>query len=1043
MRYLTFSDLIERVRDEWRAEKTIFGIPEKNIFKKTNDKSISVFGNDSANEQCATPMGPAAGPHTQLVQNIMASWLTGCRFIELKTVQKLDSLEIDKPCIDATDEGYNTEWSTELSLEQAWQEYAKAWVLLHLFRQVLGGDGKPDGFVFNMSVGYDLEGIKTPPMQEYLSRMMDSSNESLFKGWVAEAEALLSDATFMKEFGKVPDSFAAPISGKICNSLTLSTMHGCPPHEIEAICRYMLTEKGLNTFVKLNPTLLGYDWVRKTMDGLGFTSLTLKRESFEHDLQYADALGILTRLRADAKEAGLAFGVKLTNTLGSVNDKGILPGDEMYMSGRALFPLSINLAARLSKEFDGTLPISYSGGITAHNVARVFRTGIRPVTAATEMLKPGGYLRIGEMASLLENETGWESEKIDVAALEKLASDALTDKVLTKDFRGTDEASVAGVLPAFDCYVAPCIQACAINQHIPGYIKLAGEGRYGEALTLIYEQNALPSITGHICDHQCQLHCTRMDYEGCVGIREVKRQAVLNGFNDFKKNFKKREDNGKKVAVVGAGPAGLSTAYFLAREGFSVTVFEREPNAGGVVRNVVPHFRISREAIESDVAFIRELGVQFRFNTSPTGEEIKALGFQTICLATGTYVSRDFSIPGGEGKMMSSLAFLTKFNKDSKGITLGKSVAVMGAGDTAMDTARSALRCPGVADVTIVYRRSFTEMPASREEYEDAVIDGIKFKFLTTPEKFTSPGVLSCMKMELGEPDESGRRRPVATGTTEEIKADTLLYAIGDDPESETFKAFGLTPDNRGYVQTNEGCETESDDIFVVGDVRTGPSTIVQCISEGRKAADAICRKADPEWDRPFTKPFWQFNQRKTDLSLRKGSIIMTEKADDKAPDSFLKNEAARCLECNFICQKCVDVCPNRANIFVSLPEEAGFMQKSQIIHIDGYCNECGNCGTFCPWEGNPYKDKPTVFSSRADFDDSENPGWFLEGDSLVYRLPPNTESRDRTGETGSTPFKDGKVDSSLKNSDELTKFFTLMEILHTRRPALFGPMEE
>ena len=1038
MNFISFSELLKRIRDEWSSDRAIFGIPENNIFKKSNNQSIMVFG-----EPCATPMGPAAGPHTQLVQNIIASWLSGSRFIELKTVQKLESLEIDKPCIDARDEGYNTEWSTELSLEQAWGEYAKAWILLHLFREIFKADDTPDSFVFNMSVGYDLDGIKTQPMQKYLDRMMDSSREPLFEEWLEEAGAVLEDQAFMNAFGRSADpaaaaGFAALVPGRICSSVTLSTMHGCPPAEIETICRYMLTERNLHTYVKLNPTLLGFDWVRKTMDELGFSDLVLNKESFEHDLQYKDALGILNRLRKDAEARNLVFGVKLTNTLGSVNDKGILPGEEMYMSGRALFPLSINLAARLSREFDGTLPISYSGGITAHNVVRVFKAGIRPVTAATEMLKPGGYRRIADMTALLEDQEGWDAGKIDVEALEAVAASALTEREVTKDFRGTDTASVAGNLPLYDCYVAPCIQACAIHQHIPGYIKLAGEGRYAEALALIYEQNALPSITGHICDHQCQLHCTRIDYEGCVGIREVKRQAVLSGFDQFAAGFVKKSDSGKPAAaVVGAGPAGLSAAYFLTREGFPVTVFEREADAGGVVRNIVPHFRIPREAITSNVDFIKSLGVEFKFNTSPDLEELKTAGFKTICLAVGTYKARKFSLPGGEGKMMDSLEFLTAFNKDRAALSLGKSVAVMGAGDTAMDTARAAKRCPGVDEVTVIYRRSFAEMPASKEEYVDAAAEDIRFQFLTNPEAFSDSGTLLCRKMILGVPDDSGRRIPVPTEETCSVKADTLLYAIGDDPEDETFRAFGLTPDLRGYAAADEAGRTADPGLFIIGDGRSGPSTIVRCIADGRRAADMVCRSIDPDYTRSFQLPFFPYQERRDNLERKKGKIILPILPDDAQPGIFLENEAERCLECDFVCEKCVDVCPNRANIKISLPEERGFLQKSQIVHIDGYCNECGNCGTFCPWEGNPYKDKPTIFSSRKGFDSSENPGWFLEGETLIYRME-SGESR-----MSKAPFIGGRVPGDLKSNETAGRFLTLAEIVYTQRPSLFGPMEE
>ena len=305
-------------------------------------------------------------------------------------------------------------------------------------------------------------------------------------------------------------------------------MHGCPPAEIEAICSYMLTEKRLNTFVKLNPTLLGYENVRRILDNLGYDYITLKQESFDNDLQYPDAVKMLHRLVDLAKEKGLCFGVKLTNTLGSVNDQEQLPGEEMYMSGRALLPLSTNVGLLLSKEFDGKLPISYSGGATAVNVKALFECGIHPITLATDMLKPGGYTRLKQMVEILESSDGWKRETIDVPALEKLVADIQDGlyTATTKEFRGTDSIKIHEQLPLVDCYVAPCVNACAIHQDIPEYVQLVGEGRYGEALSVIYEKNALPAITSHICDHQCQLHCTRMDYEGAVKIRDMKRIAV-------------------------------------------------------------------------------------------------------------------------------------------------------------------------------------------------------------------------------------------------------------------------------------------------------------------------------------------------------------------------------------------------------------------------------------------------------------------------------------------------------------------------------------
>jgi putative selenate reductase len=558
MRLVPFRELLSRMFEEYKNQKSIFDLPENRWYRKSDDRSVDIFG-----DRCETVLGPAAGPQTQLSQNIVSSYLTGSRFIELKTVQVLDGLEIDKPCIDAYDEGFNTEWSTELSLQKAWEEYAKSWILLHLIEEVwdFNKSGSQRSFSFNMSVGYDLKGIKSDKMQIYLNRMIDSGKEKLFQTWLNEMVELvpsLLKGTGLEFKADKIQAVKKRISGNICKSVTLSTMHGCPPSEIEGICSYMLVEKGLDTFVKLNPTLLGFPKVRKILDNLGYDYVSLNSDGFDHDLQYKDALALLTRLRKTAKEEGRRFGVKLTNTLATINDRDELPGDEMYMSGRALYPLSLNLAVDLSEYFKGDLPISYSGGISIHNVADVFKTGIRPITMCTDLLKPGGYVRQTQMAEALEKIKNWEMTSIDVKTLKKLSAASLVDLPFHKEFRGIEEVSTKGELPLTDCYVAPCITACAINQHIPEYIRLVGEKRYAEALEVIYERNALPSMTGNICDHQCQLHCTRLDYEGCLNIREVKKIAVEQGMEAYLERWSKPEvTRSGKCAVIGAGPSGL------------------------------------------------------------------------------------------------------------------------------------------------------------------------------------------------------------------------------------------------------------------------------------------------------------------------------------------------------------------------------------------------------------------------------------------------------------------------------------------------------
>lgn len=1031
MRPIPFGELLTRIFAEYKESRSIFGIPEQQFYRKPNQKKIQVYG-----EPCETPIGPAAGPHTQLAQNIIVSWLTGGRFIELKTVQILDQLELEKPCIDAEDECFNTEWSTEFTLKKAHDEYLKAWFALYLLEAVFDPRtaGESRSFIFNMSVGYNLEGIKQPPMQAFIDNMMESGQHPKFGEYQQTLRACLEDTALLQQIGlgdRQAQLLALPqnIPSNMVSGLTLSTMHGCPPHEIEAICRYMLEEKGLNTYVKLNPTLLGYQRVREILDNTGFDYIGMKEEAFEHDLKLDRALEMLTRLQALGKEKRLNFGVKLTNTLGTINGKGALPGDEMYMSGRALFPLAINVAAVLSKAFDGKLPISYSGGASKFNIRAIFETGIRPITMATDLLKPGGYLRQVECMNELDKSDAWEMNQIDVTKLQALAELSLTMDYTQKEWKAQDKIDAGGPLPITDCYVAPCVTACAIKQDIPEYIRLLGQKRYADALEIIYQRNALPAITGHICDHQCQYNCTRMDYEQALNIRDLKQVAVEKGWDEYQQRWHKPAGSGDRhpVAVIGAGPAGLAAGYFLARAGHQVTLFEREANAGGVVKNIIPQFRIPAETIQHDIDFVAAHGVKFEYGCDPklTVDTLQQQGFKYVCIGIGTDKNSGIKLQGDNQNLYKSLPFLRSFNRGDK-LTLGSEVAVVGAGNTAMDCARAALRVPGVKNVTVLYRRSIQEMPAYREEYLEAVEDGVKFMFLTNPERFDSDGTLTARVMALGEPDAQGRRRPVATGETIKLQMDTLISAIGEQADCEVLQAMGVPLGEDGWPQVDLATgETARKDVFLIGDVQNGPSSIVAAIANARHASDAILARENKKSD--YESKRW-LNVDPAEVYARKG-IIAVEMVDKSDTEAFVAQEAERCLECNYVCSKCVDVCPNRANISIAVP---GFRDPYQTLHIDAYCNECGNCAQFCPWQGKPYKDKVTIYNLEKDFTNSTNPGFWIDAgqlqvrqDARLYQL-----SIDEQGQIADIP-------------DELQDMCRIISHVHNHHGYLLGRVEE
>ncbi|HUI72905.1 MAG TPA: putative selenate reductase subunit YgfK, partial [Spirochaetia bacterium] len=938
MRPIPFRQLVLRCLGEYRAKGSIFDISEDHFWRPSAARRAVLFSSGAEN-----PIGPAAGPHTQLSQNIISAWLAGGRYFELKTVQKLDSLTIEKPCIDASDEGYNVEWSTELSLDQAYDEYLKAWTVLHLFDTLIGATTTPPSFLFNMSVGYDLDGIKTEKMDRFIGRLIDSSREPMFQRYLDELADLVADPSLLsgtpwRDRATLLKALPSRISPRISGSVTLSTMHGCPPGEIESICAYMLTQKKLDTLVKLNPTLLGYDRVREMLSGLGYGYVGLNKEGFEKDLHYSAAVPMLRRLMEKGAQEGRHFGAKLSNTLAAANVKGVLPGKEMYMSGRALYPLTMSLAAALASDFEGSLPLSFSGGLSAWNVAEVLAAGIRPLTLATDLLKPGGYSRLKEMAEITERHAEtWGASHVDPQRARAAADSARTVEHFRKEYRGTDKVHVDGPLPLFDCFVAPCLVTCPIHQDVPEYIHLAGEGRFEEAFDAIYARNPLPFITGYLCDHQCMGNCTRMDWEGTVRIREMKRIAAERGYAAFRRSgipaARKAGSREVKAAVVGAGPAGLAASCFLVREGFEVHVFEREEEPGGVVRYLLPGFRMPADAVEKDVSLLRDQGVQFHFGEKDTPAllDLKAQGYRYVLAGIGAQADRDIGIPGARPV----LAFLRQFKEDPSRLSLGSSVVVVGAGDTAMDAARAAKRCAGVKQVMVVYRRTEKEMPASPEEYQSAREEGIAFHFLRSPEQWSKgPGTqLVCRLMELGAPDETGRSRPVATRETEVFEADTLITAVGVDVERDTLSGMGLSDEDAQVNPSTQ--ETRIGGVFVIGDAAQGAETIVKAIASARRASDAICAREGGSRFRNGKLPA------EDTLVLRSRRDRLIPASPSSADDEqTLDRESRRCLGCRALCTKCVEVCPNRANTMIRVAN--GFRDEWQILHLDAFCNECG-----------------------------------------------------------------------------------------------------
>ncbi len=1027
MRPISFKKLINWIFEEYRNNGSIFGIPESKFFRKTGKNYLKLFG-----ETCETPIGPAAGPHTQLTQNIISAYLCGGRFFELKTVQKLDELEIEKPCIEALDEGYNIEWSTELSVIQAYDEYLKAWMILNLVPKFFNlSNSEERGFIFNMSVGYDLAGIQTQKIDGFIEGLKDASKFKFFNEYKSILKDEIKNSNHVRKSLSESElrNYIEDISPHVSGSITLSTMHGCPPDEIEAICKYFIREKHLHTFVKLNPTLLGYEYVKEIFDKMGFGYIQLKEESFTHDLQFNDAVRMIERLKKFAKDHNREFGIKLSNTLPVINQKGILPGEEMYMSGRSLFPLTINLASRLASEFDGDIQISYSGGASFFNIERIYETGIQPITLVTELLKPGGYLRLKQLAEKLESRLSeCNTGKIDVAKLQQIAQSTLTEAHYFKRGKISDDLKIGRTLPLLDCATAPCMENCPIKQNIPEYIRLIQEMKFEDAFKLIISRNPLPHITGYICDHKCMLKCTRWHYDDPLLIRDLKRVAAENGYQSYIKKFHKDDiRKGIKVAIIGAGPSGLSAGYFLVKAGFDVTIFDKNDKPGGTVRYVIPNFRIPRRAIENDIHLVKEMGVKFELgvNENISIGSLKEEGYKYIYLAIGAGKSNILKIGGDNDNVYDSIEFLSQFNKDIDGFNLGRNVAVIGGGNSAMDSARAAVRVKGVDKVYIIYRRTEEFMPADREEFENALADGVIFRELLSPVEFFQSGILKCQKMRLGEIDSSGRRRPVPVENEfEEIKVDSLISAIGEHVDSDILLKNSVLLNSSGKIEVMPDTnETSVRNVFIGGDALRGPSTVIESIADGSKVANVIISRENI-W---LEKKLSLSDQENKEgiiarVVMKKGVIQPVERQILRLQE--IEREANRCLECNFFCNHCVEVCPNRANIAIKVTNGI-FNDLYQILHIDWMCNECGNCETFCPYNGKPYRDKLTLFWNEEDFNNSENNGFILENNSEEpeFRLRLNSKifnvKYDRSG----------KVLSKLRLEDQ-NEFFKVAKFI-------------
>ena len=481
-----------------------------------------------------------------------------------------------------------------------------------------------------------------------------------------------------------------------------------------------------------------------------------------------------------------------------------------------------------------------------------------------------------------------------------------------------------------------CSSECPDNIDIPRYMERIRAGEIAEAGRIILENNPMPAVTGRVCPHFCEQGCNRGEQDSAVSIRAVERR-VGDYILENKKKYQKApaKENGKKIAIIGGGPAGLSCAFFLRLKGFGVVIYDKQPKLGGMLRYGIPDFRLSPGVLDSEIDFILSHGIVAKtgqqLGKDFTLDSLRKEGFSAVFLAMGSWRAKGMGVENEKHpNILPGISFLegVKWNGPP---AMNGTVAVVGGGNTAIDAARTALRC-GAKKVVLLYRRTRSEMPAEDEEIEDAIKEGIELQFLVAPKKVVLGGAklegLECCKMQLGEPDASGRPRPVEIkGSDFLFKADWVVSAIGQDQnllglDNTSYGAIALTKGN-GIDADPETYQTSAAGVFAGGDVATGPATVVEALAAGRKTADSIevylaggALKKAAEGPgsagklRPINDKALKPSERASVRELDPCDRCMDKEDYATLEDGKVSMEAHRCLDCSCVAVNASDVAP-------------------------------------------------------------------------------------------------------------------------------------
>jgi NADPH-dependent glutamate synthase beta subunit-like oxidoreductase/ferredoxin len=538
--------------------------------------------------------------------------------------------------------------------------------------------------------------------------------------------------------------------------------------------------------------------------------------------------------------------------------------------------------------------------------------------------------------------------------------------------------------PTGDCDIltpAPCQMACPAGIDVSSYVSLIGQGRDGEAVELIRKDNPFPWVCGLVCTHPCEFMCVRGRMDSPIAIKDLKAFAAERAMSAGEYiNPQKAANNGRKVCIIGAGPAGLTAAYYLALRGYGVTVIEALPMAGGMMMVGIPRYRLPREVIDREVAMIEDLGVEIRYNTKlgkdTTIEQLKQEGFEAFFIAVGAHGCYKLGVAGEEDfpQVVDAISFLQQVAMGERHKP-GKRVAVVGGGNVAIDAARTCIRL-GCEDVIILYRRTRSEMPASVEEVEQAEEEGVHFAFLTVPVEVRGDNGkltgLMCLRAELGAADKSGRRRPVPVEGSEHLyEVDAIITAIGQMTSAEGLDAVeSLKWSRRNTIMADTiSGTTDETGMFAGGDAVLGPATVVEAIGAGKFAAAGIDRylRGLPQPKMPqvpvrHQRVEWLEVPAVTKMSLRRPEMTMLnpdrrritfQQVELGLSEAMAREEGRRCLRCDICkrCGLCVSICRDKMEVDAL---QFGYLDFDHPGLTDfritaERCILCGACAANCP----------------------------------------------------------------------------------------------